>query len=140
MNIPHLFTGRTPKLNCWRNSGCHPNASRWVITAHGAKENRRVAYFSMEVAVGARMPTYSGCLGVLAGDTLKSCTDLRVPVVAVSLLYRKGYFDRQLDERGEQQEYAVQWDPAHFLRLLPDTVQGDIEQRPMWILAWQYDI
>ena len=65
-----------------------------------ANENRRVAYFSMEVAVGARMPTYSGGLGVLAGDTLKSCADLRVPVVGVTLLYRKGYFDQKFDEWG----------------------------------------
>jgi YHS domain-containing protein len=50
------------------------------------KENRRIAYFLMEIAVGSSMPTYSGGLGVLAGDTLKSCADLRVPVVAVILL------------------------------------------------------
>ena len=73
-----------------------------------AKENRRIAYFSMEVALGSSMPTYSGGLGVLAGDTLKSCADLRVPVVAVSLLYRKGYFDQKLDEWGGQQEQPVQ--------------------------------
>ena len=105
-----------------------------------AKGNRRIAYFSMEVAVGARMPTYSGGLGVLAGDTLKSCADLRIPVVAVSLLYRKGYFTQQLDEEGRQQELPVQWDPAQFLRLLPETVQVDIEQRPVRMRAWQYDI
>jgi starch phosphorylase len=105
-----------------------------------AKENRRIAYFSMEIAVGSSMPTYSGGLGVLAGDTLKSCADLRVPVVAVSLLYRTGYFDQQLDEWGGQQEHPVQWDPTHFLRLLPETVQMDIEQRPVLIRAWQYDI
>lgn len=105
-----------------------------------AKGNRRIAYFSMEVAVGARMPTYSGGLGVLAGDTLKSCADLRIPVVAVSLLYRKGYFTQQLDEEGGQQELPVQWDPAQFLRLLPETVQVDIEQRPVRMRAWQYDI
>jgi starch phosphorylase len=105
-----------------------------------AKEHRRVGYFSMEVAVGSSMPTYSGGLGVLAGDTLKSCADLRVPVVAVSLLYRKGYFDQKLDAWGGQQEQPVQWDPVHFLRPLPETVQVEIEQRPVLIRAWQYDI
>ncbi len=105
-----------------------------------AKEHRQVAYFSMEVAIGSSMPTYSGGLGVLAGDTLKSCADLRVPVVAISLLYRKGYFDQQLDEWGAQQEHPVGWDPTHFLRRLSETVQVDIDQRPVRIRAWQYDI
>ena len=54
----------------------------------------------MEVAIGPGMPTYSGGLGVLAGDTLKSCADLRVPVVGVTLLFREGYFDQGLDEAG----------------------------------------
>ena len=51
--------------------------------SHGT---RRIAYFSMEVALASEMPTYSGGLGVLAGDTLRSCADLRLPLVAVSLL------------------------------------------------------
>ncbi|MCI0490845.1 MAG: alpha-glucan family phosphorylase [Blastocatellia bacterium] len=104
-----------------------------------AKENRRVAYFSMEVAAGSSMPTYSGGLGVLAGDTLKSCADLRVPVVGVSLLYRKGYFDQKLDEWGNQSEGPVQWQPERFLHPLPETVQIDIEQRKVSVRAWQHD-
>ncbi|WP_019501319.1 alpha-glucan family phosphorylase [Pseudanabaena sp. PCC 6802] len=105
-----------------------------------AKENRRVAYFSMEVAVGSAMPTYSGGLGVLAGDTLKSCADLRVPSVGVSLLYRKGYFDQKLDEWGGQGEHPVQWHPERFLRPWPETVSVEIEQRIVQVRAWQYDI
>ena len=53
---------------------------------------RSVAYFSMEIALDAQIPTYSGGLGVLAGDTIRAASDLKVPMVAVSLLYRKGYF------------------------------------------------
>jgi starch phosphorylase len=105
-----------------------------------AKETRRVAYFSMEVAVGPGMPTYSGGLGVLAGDTLKSCADLRVPIVAVSLLFRKGYFDQRLDEWGNQRESPVEWRPEHFLQPLPDTIQVDIERRTVRVRAWQYSI
>jgi starch phosphorylase len=105
-----------------------------------AKENRLVAYFSMEVAVGQSMPTYSGGLGVLAGDTLKSGADLRVPMVGVSLLYRKGYFDQRLSERGEQHESPVQWRPEHFLRLLPEVVRIEIEKRTVQLRAWEYDI
>jgi starch phosphorylase len=105
-----------------------------------AKEHRRVAYFSMEVAVGSSMPTYSGGLGVLAGDTLKSCADLRVPVAGVTLLFRKGYFDQRLDEGGGQQERPVEWNPAHFLQPLSEMVQVEIEQRSVRVRAWQYNI
>lgn len=105
-----------------------------------AKEHRRMAYFSMEVAVGSSMPTYSGGLGVLAGDTLKSCADLRVPVVGVSLLFRKGYFDQKFDQWGGQQEGPVEWNPAHFLQPLPLTVQVEIEQRTVQVRAWQHNI
>ncbi|MGE0883427.1 MAG: alpha-glucan family phosphorylase [Blastocatellales bacterium] len=104
------------------------------------KEHRRVAYFSVEVGVGASMPTYSGGLGVLAGDTLKSCADLRVPVVGVTLLYRKGYFDQKFDEWGGQQEGPVEWNPAHFLQLLPELAQVEIEQRTVQVRAWQYNV
>lgn len=105
-----------------------------------AAENRRVGYFSMEIAVGSRLPTYSGGLGVLAGDTLKSCADLRVPVVGVTLLFRKGYFEQRLDEWGGQQEWPVEWNPAHFLQPLPEMVQVKIEQRTVQVRAWQYNI
>ncbi|HWQ70523.1 MAG TPA: alpha-glucan family phosphorylase, partial [Patescibacteria group bacterium] len=101
---------------------------------------RRIAYFSMEVAVDPRMPTYSGGLGVLAGDTLRSCADLTIPIVAVSLLYAKGYFDQKLDEWGNQQELPVEWEPSRYLRLLPVTVRVPIENRSVVIRAWQYDI
>jgi glycogen phosphorylase len=105
-----------------------------------AKEHRRVAYFSMEVAVGASMPTYSGGLGVLAGDTLKSCADLRVPVVGVTLLYRKGYFDQTFDRWGGQQERPVDWNPAHFLKPLTEMVRVEIGRRAVQIRAWRYDV
>ena len=101
---------------------------------------RRLAYFSMEIAVVSEMPTYSGGLGALAGDTLRSCADLKLPIVAVSLLYTHGYFDQSLDEWGNQQEKPVQWDPLRFARLLPPTVQVSIEGRPVVIRAWQCDV
>jgi starch phosphorylase len=105
-----------------------------------ASENRLVAYFSMEVAVGQSMPTYAGGLGVLAGDSLKSCADLRVPVVGVSLLYRKGYFEQVLNEHGEQTESPVQWTPERFLRPLLAVAQVEVEKRAVKLRAWQYDI
>ncbi|HWQ70591.1 MAG TPA: alpha-glucan family phosphorylase, partial [Patescibacteria group bacterium] len=83
---------------------------------------------------------YSGGLGVLAGDTLRSCADLTIPIVAVSLLYAKGYFDQKLDEWGNQQELPVAWEPSRYLRLLPVTVRVPIENRSVVVRAWQYDI
>ena len=109
-------------------------------TPGDADTTRRIAYFSMEVAVDPRMPTYSGGLGVLAGDTLRSCADLTIPTVAVSLLYAKGYFDQKLDEWGNQQELPVGWEPSRYARLLPVTVRVPIENRSVVVRAWQYDI
>jgi starch phosphorylase len=105
-----------------------------------AKENKRISYFSMEVALGQSMPTYSGGLGVLAGDTLKSCADLQVPIVGVTLLYRKGYFDQKLDDRGRQQELPAPWKPEHFLRPQREVGRVEIERRTVQVRAWQYDI
>lgn len=101
---------------------------------------RRIAYFSMEVAADPGMPTYSGGLGVLAGDTLRSCADLKIPVVAISLLYARGYFEQHLDEWGNQHEQPVQWDPSRLARLLPTTVRVSIDGRSVVVQAWQYDI
>src|ERR1700677_3559518 len=78
-----------------------------------------VAYFSMEIAINPAMPTYSGGLGVLAGDTLRSAADLGVPLVAFSLVHRKGYFQQHLDARGVQTEEVQPWNPANFCREKP---------------------
>ena len=61
---------------------------------------RNIAYFCMEVGLSGEMPTYSGGLGVLAGDTLSAAADLKLPLVAVTLLHRKGYFRQILDSAG----------------------------------------
>jgi starch phosphorylase len=105
-----------------------------------AKEGRRIAYFSMEMALTRMMPTYSGGLGVLAGDTMKSCADLRVPVVGVTLVSRKGYFEQLLDEKGRQQEMPVRFVPDEFLRPLSATVYVEIKGRQVEVRAWQYDV
>ncbi len=101
---------------------------------------RRVAYFTMEVALDPAMPTYSGGLGVLAGDTLRSFADLKIPAVGVSLLYWNGYFEQQLDEWGNQHERPVSWEPKGRLHLLPATVAVTIETRTVIVQAWQYDL
>ena len=66
-----------------------------------------VAHFSMKVAVDPAIPNYNGGLGILAGDTLQAAADLSVPMIGMTLLYRKDYFQQHLDERGNQTEIPV---------------------------------
>ena len=68
-----------------------------------------VAYFSMEIGLEPTIPTYAGGLGVLAGDTLRSAADMGMPMVAVTLLARKGYFHQRIDASGWQTEEPVAW-------------------------------
>ena len=104
------------------------------------KQKKRIAYFSMEIGIDSKIPTYSGGLGILAGDTIKSCADLNVPLVAVTLLYRKGYFYQKLDDQGQQQELPCEWNPKDLLTLLPKKVSVTVENRPVFIQAWQYRV
>lgn len=99
-----------------------------------------IAYFSMEIGLESDVPTYSGGLGVLAGDTLKSASDLNLPVVGVSLLYRKGYFRQVIDEDGWQHEEPVEWNPAEHMTLLPQKAKVTLEGREVWIQAWKYEV
>ena len=80
---------------------------------------RKIAYFSMEIGIVSDMPTYSGGLGVLAGDTVRAAADLKVPMVAITLLHRKGYFYQCLDSSGRQIEEPVDWAVNDFLTELP---------------------
>ena len=75
----------------------------------------KIAYFSMEIGIRDEIPTYSGGLGVLAGDTVKSSADLKLPFVPVTLISRKGYFRQQLDSCGRQTEYPAVWEPSDLL-------------------------
>jgi glycogen phosphorylase len=97
-----------------------------------------IAYFSMDIAADSKIPTYSGGLGVLAGDMLRSAADLEIPLVAVSLIHRKGYFDQRLDSRGNQLESPAKWSPEEHLVRLPTKVQVSIEGRDVCVGAWEY--
>lgn len=96
----------------------------------------RVAYFTMEIALRSEIPTYAGGLGVLAGDTVRSAADLTVPLVAVSLVSRAGYFKQAFDSQGRQLEQACGWDPARCAHALDARVAVPIEGRTVWIGAW----
>lgn len=99
-----------------------------------------IAYFSMEMALHPEMPTYSGGLGMLAGDTIRSAADLKLPMVAVTLLHRQGYFTQKLDKSGWQSEEPVGWDVQEFCQELPPRVQVNLEGRIIHLRAWKYTI
>jgi starch phosphorylase len=97
-----------------------------------------LAYFSMEVGLDPAMPTYSGGLGMLAGDTLRSAADLAISMVGVTLLHRKGYFRQHLDAQGNQSESPAVWSPEDFLEPLEPRVFVTIEGRQVQLRAWRY--
>jgi starch phosphorylase len=99
---------------------------------------RFIAYFSMEIALENSMPSYSGGLGVLAGDTIRAAADLRLPMVAVSLLYRKGYFTQRLSEDGSQSEEPVEWRVEDFLTEESARASVTIENRRVELRCWRY--
>jgi starch phosphorylase len=94
----------------------------------------------MEVGLRTEMPTYSGGLGVLSGDTLRAAADLHAPIVAVTLLHRQGFFRQHLATDGTQTETAPQWDPAQFLEPVAGTVTLPLEGRDVRLRAWLYRI
>ena len=99
-----------------------------------------VAYFSMEIAINPAMPTYSGGLGMLAGDTLRSAADLGVPLVAFTLAHRKGYFQQHLNGSGEQSEEVQPWNPADFCKEEPARITVSVEERTVTVCAWRYEL
>ena len=98
----------------------------------------RVAYFSMEIALRNEIPTYAGGLGILAGDTMRSATDLNLPMVGISLVSRAGYFRQEIDGQGRQIEHPATWDPAQWAKPLDAKIAMLIDGRTVWVSAWLY--
>src|SRR3990170_8018717 len=98
----------------------------------------KIAYFSMEIGLSEKIHTYSGGLGVLAGDMVRSSADLKLPVVAVTLLSKQGYFRQELTQEGVQMEHPDPWNPSEFLTLLPTQIRVQIQNRDVLVNAWQY--
>lgn len=96
----------------------------------------RIAYFSMEIAFDPAIPTYAGGLGVLAGDTARSCADLELPVAFVTLASREGYLRQEIGPDGEQIDHPDPWDPAARTAPLDAMVAVRLEGRAVWIRPW----
>lgn len=104
----------------------------------GVLKGQKIAYFSMEIGLLSEIPTYSGGLGVLAGDTIRSAADLNVPLVAVTLVSNKGYFRQIVDPSGNQIEHTEEWNPARIMTLLEEEVRVKIQNRDVTVRAWLY--
>ncbi len=103
-------------------------------------DQRRIAYFSMEIGLEVEIPTYSGGLGILAGDTIRAAADLQVPMVAVTLVHRKGYFYQRLDATGWQREEPVEWVVEDHLVEMPQRVAVTLEGRTVQLRSWKYEV
>lgn len=97
-----------------------------------------VAYFSIEFGIDPAIPTYSGGLGLLAGDTVHAAADMGLPMVGVTLMHRNGYFRQHLDQHGNQSESDSNWSPEEFLQLLPPRVLVTVANRQVQVRAWRY--
>lgn len=100
----------------------------------------KIAYFTMEIGLHEKIPTYSGGLGILAGDATKSAADLEVPFIAVTLLNHKGYFTQELTKDGQQSEHPVKWNPKKYLTPLPFMTEVHIHGRRVLIKPWLYTV
>ena len=104
-------------------------ATTWYDTQYEEREARTIAYFSFEYGLAESFPIYSGGLGILSGDHLKSASDLGLPLVGVGLLYRRGYFRQYLNTDGWQQEFL----PPTDIYTLPIELQVDQAGNPLVI-------
>jgi len=104
------------------------------------EKNQKIAYFSMEIALESSVPIYSGGLGVLAGDTLRSAADMGVPLVAVTLTYNAGYFYQQISPDGKQIEKEMEWDFGTDFIKLNQKVDLKLQDKVIGVEAWQYNV
>ncbi|MBY9017820.1 MAG: alpha-glucan family phosphorylase [Candidatus Lokiarchaeota archaeon] len=104
------------------------------------KENTLVAYISMEIGIDSSIPTYSGGLGVLSGDTIRSAADLEIPMVAVCLCYSSGYFYQLFNEKGEQKEKEIEWNYFYEFEKIAKPITIKIEDKEVLVTAWLYKV
>ena len=104
------------------------------------KKNQEIAYFSMEIALESILPIYSGGLGILAGDALRSAADMGIPMIAVTLVYDAGYFYQQIGPNGEQIEKEMKWDFSDDFERLEQQVILELQDKSIKVEAWKYEL
>lgn len=128
-SISLLHEHTIPMLNCKK-----------LPMLHIKNPENLIAYFSMEIGIDPQISTYSGGLGILAGDTLRSFADLKVPAVAVTLLYETGYFTQHIDDDGNQIEKYETWDIKQHLQEVPIDLAVRIGNQDVRLTVWKYTI
>ena len=104
------------------------------------KNDTKVAYISMEIGIDSNIPTYSGGLGVLSGDTVRSAADLEIPMVGICLCYSSGYFYQLFNEHGEQKEKEIEWSFFYEFEKVEKPITLKIENKEVKISAWLYRV
>ena len=136
------------KVDVLLQSQKHANTSpAWFQQTYPISPLTCVAYFSMEFMLSEALPIYSGGLGNVAGDQLKTASDMGVPVVGIGLLYQQGYFRQGIDKNGEQQALFPYNDPGQ-LPVIPlrqpngEWLRLEIELPgySVWLRAWQVQV
>ncbi len=102
--------------------------------------NDYIAYFTMEIGLEKSVPTYAGGLGILAGDMVRAAADLELPMVAMTLLHRKGYFRQKIDAFGGQTEESIPWPVSGLLLEMVPRCTVEIEERTIHLRAWKYEV
>ncbi|MFX0188273.1 MAG: alpha-glucan family phosphorylase [Candidatus Hodarchaeota archaeon] len=103
-------------------------------------DNTNVAYISMEIALDSNIPTYSGGLGVLSGDTVRSAADLEIPMVGLCLCYSSGYFYQLFNERGDQKEKEIEWSFFYEFDKVEKPISIKIQDNEIKVSAWLYKV
>jgi glycogen phosphorylase len=122
----------------------HLEMSGWFVSSYGTAALAGVAYFSMEFGLSDALPLYAGGLGVLAGDFLKTASDLGIPAIGIGLLFQEGYFRQMIDDAGWQHEAYPYNEPATMpIRPVPDNGQPwlrisiELPGRTLFLRVWQ---
>jgi starch phosphorylase len=109
-----------------------------ILNRMAERTPEKIAYFSMEIAVDERFPTYSGGLGVLAGDVLRAAADLELPMTGVTLVHRQGYFHQVLDPTGYQSHRPEFWQPEAVLEPVEPLISLSLHNRRLYVRAWRH--
>jgi starch phosphorylase len=111
-----------------------------VVETEAYLMRQKIAYFSMEIGLSNNIHTYNGGLGILAGDTIKSSADLKVPMVGITLVSKKGHFRQEITSEGKQVEHPDPWEPSEHMQLLSTEVKVQIQKRDVRIKPWLYNV
>jgi len=111
-----------------------------VVESKACLMRQKIAYFSMEIGLSNNIHTYNGGLGILAGDTIRSSADLKVPLVGITLVSRKGHFRQEITSDGKQVEHPDPWEPSQCMQSLSTEVKVQIRKRDVTIRPWLYTV